>query len=59
VDTVFVRDGLPERLRAEGERSPADVLMTVGTDNLLDLVEAGHTQAIASAALNAAIPANL
>jgi iron(III) transport system substrate-binding protein len=26
VDTVFVRDGLPERLRAEGERSPADVL---------------------------------
>ncbi len=59
VDTVFVRDGLPERLRAEGERSPADLLMTVDTGNLLDLVEAGHTQAIESAALNAAIPANL
>lgn len=59
VDTVFVRDGLPERLRAEGERSPADVLMTVDTGNLLDLVENGHTQAIESAALDAAIPAGL
>ena len=59
VDTVFVRDGLPERLRAEGERSPADVLMTVDTGNLLDLVESGHTQAIESSALVAAIPASL
>lgn len=59
VDTVFVRDGLIERLRAEGERSPADVLMTVDTGNLLDLVEAGQTQAIESATLSAAIPANL
>ncbi len=41
VNTVFVRDGLPERLRAEGTRSPADVLMTVDTGNLLDLVQAG------------------
>src|SRR5690606_34475209 len=37
VNTVFVRDGLLERVRAEGERSPADVLMTVDTGNLLDL----------------------
>ena len=59
VNTVFVRDGLSERLRAEGERSPADVLMTVDTGNLLDLVENGHAQAIESAALTAAIPANL
>lgn len=59
VDTVFVRDGLPERLRAEGERSPADVLMTVDTGNLFDLVESGQTQAIVSDVLNAAIPANL
>lgn len=59
VDTVFVRDGLTERLRAEGERSPADVLMAVDTGNLLDLVEAGQTQVIESTVLNAAIPANL
>ena len=59
VDTVFVRDGLNERLRAEGERSPADVLMTVDTGNLLDLVESGHAQPIESAVLDAAIPAHL
>ncbi|MEL1263825.1 Fe(3+) ABC transporter substrate-binding protein [Pseudoxanthomonas putridarboris] len=59
VNTVFVRDGLPERLRAEAERSPADVLMTVDSGNLLDLVDGGHTQPIASEVLDAAIPAHL
>lgn len=59
VNTVFVRDGLPERLRAEGERSPADVLMTVDAGNLLDLVAGGHTRAIQSSVLDAAIPAQL
>lgn len=59
VNTVFIRDGLPERLRAEGERSPADVLMTVDSGNLLDLVEAGHTQPVDSAVLSAAIPQHL
>lgn len=59
VNTVFVRDGLPERLRAEGERSPADVLMTVDSGNLLELVEAGLTQPVQSQVLDAAIPAHL
>lgn len=59
VNTVMLRDGLTERLAAEGERSPADVLMTVDTGRLLDVVEAGHTQAIDSAVLKAAIPAHL
>ena len=59
VNTVMLRDGLTERLAAEGERSPADVLMTVDTGRLLDVVEAGHTQAIDSAVLTAAIPAHL
>jgi len=59
VNTVFVRDGLPERLRAEGERSPADVLMTVDTGNLLDLVAGGHTRPVQSSVLDAAIPAQL
>ncbi|TDK26150.1 extracellular solute-binding protein [Luteimonas aestuarii] len=59
VNTVFVRDGLLERVRAEGERSPADVLMTVDTGNLLDLVDGGQTQAIESQVLSAAIPAHL
>ena len=59
VNTVFVRDGLLERVQAEGERSPADVLMTVDTGNLLDLVDAGITQPVQSQVLADAIPAHL
>lgn len=59
VNTVFVRDGLAERVLAEGARSPADVLMTVDIGNLLQLVEQRVTQKLDSPVLNAAIPANL
>src|SRR5690606_4700452 len=59
VNTVFVRDGLLERLRAEGELSPADILMTVDYGNLLDLVEGGHVQPIRSEVLESAIPSHL
>ena len=59
VNTVFVKDGLLERVKAEGARSPADVLMTVDIGNLVDLVEGGVTQPVKSAALDAAVPANL
>jgi len=59
VNTVFVKDGLIERVKAEGDKSPADVLMTVDIGNLLDLVEAGVTRPVRSAALDSAIPANL
>ena len=59
VKTVFVKDGLIERVKAEGDRSPADVLMTVDIGNLLDLVEAGITQPISSKVLQDTIPANL
>lgn len=59
VNTVFVKDGLLERVKAEGARSPADVLMTVDVGNLLDLVEGGVTQPVKSAALESAVPSNL
>lgn len=59
VNTVFVKDGLAERVKAEGTRSPADLLMTVDYGNLLELVEQGVTQPVKSAALESAIPANL
>lgn len=59
VNTVFVKDGLIERVKAEGDKSPADVLMTVDIGNLLDLVDAGITQPIESDVLNDVIPANL
>lgn len=59
VNTVFVKDGLLERVKAEGAKSPADVLMTVDIGNLLDLVDGGVTQSIKSQTLESVIPANL
>ncbi|WP_127089503.1 extracellular solute-binding protein [Aquabacter cavernae] len=59
VNSVFVKDGLAERVKAEGSASPADILMTVDAGNLLDVVDAGVTQPVNSPVLTAAIPANL
>ncbi|NLX17502.1 MAG: Fe(3+) ABC transporter substrate-binding protein [Ramlibacter sp.] len=59
VTTVFVKDGLIERVKTEDEKSPADVLMTVDIGNLLDLVEAGVTQPVDSKVLKEVIPAHL
>lgn len=59
VRSIFVRDGLAERVAAEGRRSPADVLMTVDFGNLIDLVQKGLTQPIESDVLNDAVPENL
>jgi iron(III) transport system substrate-binding protein len=59
VNSIFVKDGLAERVAAEGAKSPADVLMTVDIGNLIDLVEKGLTQPVQSPVLEKAIPANL
>jgi iron(III) transport system substrate-binding protein len=59
VNSIFVKDGLAERVAAEGAKSPADVLMTVDLGNLIDLVEKGLTQPIQSQVLERAVPANL
>ncbi|RMX10953.1 Fe(3+) ABC transporter substrate-binding protein [Allofranklinella schreckenbergeri] len=59
VNTVFVKDGLLERAKAEGDKSPADVFMVVDIGNLLDLVDAGVTQPVQSATLNSVLPAHL
>ncbi|PRX09515.1 UNVERIFIED_ORG: iron(III) transport system substrate-binding protein [Martelella mediterranea] len=56
VNTVFLQDGLVERVRAEGESSPADILMTVDFGALIDLVDAGLTQPASSETLETAIP---
>lgn len=59
VNSIFVRDGLAERVQAEGQRSPADLLMTVDIGNLVDLVDRGLTQPAKSAVLEGAVPAHL
>jgi iron(III) transport system substrate-binding protein len=59
VNTVFLKEGIPERVAAEGDKSPADVLMTVDIGNLVDLVDKGLTQPIRSDILNEIVPAQL
>lgn len=59
VNTVFIKDGMLERVKTEGKRSPADVMLTVDFGNLVDLVESNLTQRVNSPVLNRAIPANL
>jgi iron(III) transport system substrate-binding protein len=59
VNSIFIKDGLAERVKAEGTNSPADVLMTVDIGNLFDVVDQGVTQAVQSEALSTAIPAHL
>jgi iron(III) transport system substrate-binding protein len=59
VNSIFVKDGLAERVKAEGTRSPADILMTVDIGALVDLVDQGLTQPVRSTVLESAIPANL
>ena len=46
VNTVLVAKGLAERVEAEGERSPADMLMTVDLGNLIELVDKGLAQPV-------------
>ncbi|MBM1219108.1 Fe(3+) ABC transporter substrate-binding protein [Ponticoccus sp. SC2-23] len=59
VNLAFVDGGIVERLRAEGARSPADLVMTVDIANLRQIVEADVIQPVESAVLTAAVPAEL
>jgi len=59
VNTVYLKDGIAERVESEGPKSPADVLMAVDVSGLAYLVEKGVTQPLRSAVLEAAVPANL
>ena len=52
-------DPLIERIRNEGERSPADVLVTVDAGRLWRAEQFGLFQPVKSATLDARIPANL
>jgi iron(III) transport system substrate-binding protein len=57
VNIAFVDKGLTERLVAEGDRSPADLVLTVDISRLIQIVDAGVTQPVQSAVLEANIPA--
>lgn len=57
VNVAFLKKGMIERLEAEGERSPADLVFTVDISRLNGVVEAGLTQPVQSDTLEANIPA--
>ena len=56
---AFVDKGMAERLVAEGDRSPADLVLTVDIARLTQVVEAGVIQPVQSDVLEANIPATL
>jgi iron(III) transport system substrate-binding protein len=58
VDFLFAEDAdLLQRLSAEGEKSPADLFLTVDAGNLWAAEEAGVLAPVDSPALNQAVPA--
>lgn len=57
VNVAFIDKGMVERLQAEGDRSPADLVLTVDIARLTQVVEAGVTQPVQSEVLEANIPA--
>lgn len=59
VKTVFIEDSLVKRLAAEGDASPADVLLTIGLDKTTQLANRGLTQGFASSQVDKAVPSHL
>ncbi len=59
VNIAFLKKGMIEKLDAEGDRTPADLIFTVDIARLNGVVEAGHTQAVTSDILTTNIPADL
>ena len=57
VNTVFLEKGMVERLQAEGDLSPADLILTVDISRLLEAVNAGVTQPVVTDKLAANVPA--
>jgi iron(III) transport system substrate-binding protein len=59
INVVFAEKGMLERIKAAGENSPADAVLTVDIGRLNELKEAGVLDAVKSKTLEANIPANL
>jgi iron(III) transport system substrate-binding protein len=57
VNALFSEQGLAERIKAEGENSPADVLITVDIGRLQEALDLGIAQPVRSESLAANIPA--
>jgi iron(III) transport system substrate-binding protein len=56
VNILFAKDGLIERVKREGELSPADLVLTTDISRLMKLSNQNLTQAVASKVLEENIP---
>jgi len=56
VNIVHLKKGMIERMKAEGKRSPADIVLTVDISRLSALVDAELTQSVDSTILDSNIP---
>ena len=59
VNVAFLNKGMIERLRAEGRRSPADLVFTTDISRLHSVVSAGLTQPVTEANLTEQHPRGL
>lgn len=59
VNVAYLKKGMIERLSAEGDRSPADMVLTVDISRLAAVVNGGFTEAISSDVMQANVPATL
>ncbi|MGI3171554.1 Fe(3+) ABC transporter substrate-binding protein [Pseudooceanicola sp. C21-150M6] len=57
VNVAHLDNGMVERLQAEGDRSPADLVFTVDVSRIYEIVEAGLTQPVHSDILSQNVPA--
>jgi iron(III) transport system substrate-binding protein len=56
VNVAYLDKGLIERMKAEGKRSPADVILTVDIARLSAVVDAGLTQSVDSTIIEQNVP---
>ncbi len=59
VNAVFAKKGMLERLKSEGQNSPADIVFTTDIGRLTDFKNAGLTQPVESDLIKANIPSHL
>jgi iron(III) transport system substrate-binding protein len=59
VNTVFIQNGLEERVKAEGANSPADIIITVDAAKLVNAVDLGILQKPSNMLTEAAIAPSL
>jgi iron(III) transport system substrate-binding protein len=59
VNVIFAKDGLEQKILAEGANSPADMLLTVDIARLQEAEDIGITQPVKSDVLNQAVPETL